>query len=170
MRKVEPLKKKGREKYAYLLFFLLTKKSLKKKDTETSWSIIWYDPKMILMPSKKILYNTAYVPNSNMATSASVSVYCTFLHLPFINISPSLHFQMTPSDIHVHVSWWIFQNWLKNYCPDYFPLCTQIGNIWCLSSVGPFPFAFSKQVAFWVLQLLLLSLLNAPKILRLFSI
>ena len=32
---------------------------------------------VILMPSKNILYNTAYVPDSNMATSATVSVYCT---------------------------------------------------------------------------------------------
>ena len=41
---------------------------------------------------------------------------------------------------------------------------------WCLLYVGFIPFPFSKQVAFWVLQLLLLSLLNAPNILRLFSI
>ena len=31
---------------------------------------------VILRPGY-ILYNTAYVPNSNMATSATVSVYCT---------------------------------------------------------------------------------------------
>ena len=58
-----------------------------------------------LISSKKILFNTSYVPNSNMATSAGVSVYCTSINKCQLSIYHYHYCSKCPSDIHLHVSW-----------------------------------------------------------------
>ena len=78
-------------------FFLLIKKG-SRTDRQM-------DLNMILISSKKIFYNTSYVPNSNMATSAGVSVYCTSINKCQLSIYHYHYCSKCPSDIHLHVSW-----------------------------------------------------------------